>query len=379
METLKNLLLLSYAKRVLQTGSREQQRMEAYAATIAPRSLVVVVLTRHCDALPQLYKKDNLTVIGTQACTRIGMLIAAYSLMAGVVKEAPKMWLVSTQDPFETGFVGQRIARRFGVQHHVQLHGDQFGNPAWRNERPLNALKLWYGRRVLARACGIRVVSLRAKRALLSIGVPAAKITVLPIVADLEAFLAVGAARTYPHGTGKPVTILYVGRFSPEKNVPRIIDAFAVIARELPNVRLHLIGAGAEEALIRKKVAAHGLTPRVTLAPWTNDVPAAMRAADMLVLASLHEGYAMVLVEAMAAGLPIVTTDVGCVGELVVNGQHAIVAGTPRVSDLAPALLALARDPDMRMRYGKAAHTAAQCFHQSSAAYVESWKASFCL
>ncbi len=378
METLKNILLLSYAKRALQTGSREQQRMEAYAASRAPHQLVVLVLTRRRDALPEQYKKDNLTIVGTNTRTRLGMLAAAYSLMAGIVKAAPAAWLVSTQDPFETGFVGQCIARRFGVRHHVQLHGDQFENPAWRNERPLNALRLWYGRHVLAQACGIRVVSERAKRALLSVGVPAAKVTVLPIAADLEAFLAVGATRTYPHSAGEPVTILYVGRFSPEKNVPLIVDAFAAVARDLPNVHLHLVGAGAEEAQLRKKVAAYGLAPRVTITPWTNDVPAAMRAADMLVLASRHEGYAMVLVEAMAAGLPIVTTDVGCVGELVIGGQHAEVVDAPRVSDLAPALLALARDPGTRAKYGRAAHAAARRFHQSSAAYIESWKASFC-
>ena len=95
------------------------------------------------------------------------------------------------------------------------------------------------------------------------------------------------------------------------------------------------------------KVRVHGRVSAEALA-------ALFAAADALVLPSTHEGYGMVLAEALAAGLPIVATRVGAVPEVVRDGQEAVLVPPGDVAALAPAIDRLARDPAERERRGPA-------------------------
>ncbi len=167
----------------------------------------------------------------------------------------------------------------------------------------------------------IRVVSERIKQSLVVRGIHAEKITVLPIRPELEAFLKMEhTVRENP-----PYTFLYVGRLASEKDIPRIVEAFAVVHKKNPDVRLRIVGEGPEKKRIEKLIQRLGCIGVITIAPWTEDIPREMVQADIFLLASRHEAYALTLIEAMAVGLPIVTTDVGCVGEVMRDGVHGLV------------------------------------------------------
>ena len=110
-------------------------------------------------------------------------------------------------------------------------------------------------------------------------------------------------------------TILCVARFTPQKNHAVLLGAMARLARARPEARLLLIGEGPEEDRMRRRTARLGLAGRVRFLGRRDDVPALMAAADLLVLPSAFEGLPLVVLEAMAAGLPVVASRIGGVVE----------------------------------------------------------------
>jgi glycosyltransferase involved in cell wall biosynthesis len=116
-----------------------------------------------------------------------------------------------------------------------------------------------------------------------------------------------------------------VARVEPQKNplfMPKLL------ARLPPNVRLVWIGDGSLREALRDSAAAHGVADRLILPGWQHNARASMGAFDLFVLPSLYEGFPFAILEAMAAGLPCVVSDVDGVGEAVVDGQTGYVCPT---------------------------------------------------
>ena len=115
-----------------------------------------------------------------------------------------------------------------------------------------------------------------------------------------------------PHGTadGTSRRFLAVGRFSHRhKGFDLLIKAFHRFAQHNQEWTLDIVGEGPEEPLYRQLIADYGLQGRVTLHPFTTDIQAYYSAAQIYVLSSRWEGFGLVLVEAMAHGLPVVSSD----------------------------------------------------------------------
>jgi glycosyltransferase involved in cell wall biosynthesis len=203
------------------------------------------------------------------------------------------------------------------------------------------------------------------------------RLTVLPIVTSLEAFQTASPRPLWPDQN--KVTIIAVARFSREKNLPLLINAFKQVHQQQPQSQLILVGEGSEETSLRAQVAR--LWPSaapVLFYPWQADIASVMKAADIFALTSDYEGYAMVLGEAMAAGLAIVTTDVGCVGELCLPDKEALVVPPRDEAALVAALTRLVADADLRQRLSTAGLTTASTLATSDEAYanriVELWR-----
>lgn len=343
-----SIIAIGYAKRILDKNSREYRRMQEYAERLGEYH--VIVFTRRRDNLPVTLREGNLYVYGTNARTRLGMLYSAYRIGRKIIRDNVKpSWVVSSQDPFETSLVGRALARPPYVHHHVQIHGDVF-NPHSYKESWLQRLRLMYGRYVVQRTAMVRVVSNRIKQSLVVIGVSPTVITVLPIQSDIQSFLQVGEQRVYD--VAQPIRFLYVGRLASEKNLLLLIDAFADVAKKYPIATLALVGEGAEKSAIQTQIANHQLESQITLQGWTNDVGEVMSGADVFCLPSNHEGWAMVLVEAAAAGLAVVTTDVGCAGECVVDGESGKVVPVGDVFAFAQALEMYCAAPELVAQHG---------------------------
>lgn len=354
-KSLLNVVTIGYAKRALEVGARERKRMSQYASVVG--ELHIIVFTRDTEGYPAEQKEGNLFLYATNTKTRLGMLWQAYQIGLQIINTNNNQWVVSSQDPFETSIVGRAIAMCHRAHHHVQVHGDVFNVLSYKASL-IQRIRVIYGRYVIRRSECIRVVSERIKDSLIKYGVSAAKITVLPIQSDLTLFLDVGKKREYI--VDKPLQFLYVGRFSSEKNISLLITAFAKVVTQFPEVRLTLLGDGPERRNLECLITSLHVEKQVTISSWRDDVPAVMMEHDVLCLSSDHEGWAMVLLEAAAAGLPVITTDVGCVGECVHDGQHGLVIGVGKEAEFVVALKKYVETPGLVKAHGQAGHVLAK-------------------
>ena len=157
------------------------------------------------------------------------------------------------------------------------------------------------------------------------------------------------------HGIETHATIVtHVGRFAPPKNHALLIEAFARVRTSAP-LYLLLVGGGELENTVREQVAALGLESRVCFLGIRADVADILRASDAFVLSSRWEGNPMSVMEAMAAGLPVVSTAVGGVPELVRDGETGLLVSSEDTGALAQAIQALVDNPARRQAMGVAA------------------------
>ena len=145
-----------------------------------------------------------------------------------------------------------------------------------------------------------------------------------------------GPATGDVRSAGEAARLLVLGRLSPEKGVDVLIQALA--RRAAGAARLTVVGDGPERRRLEQLTADLGLSARVEFVGYRDDVGPFLRAADALVMPSHREGLPLTLVEALAAGLPVVASDVGGVGELVRDGDNGRLVPPGDVAALAGAL-----------------------------------------
>jgi glycosyltransferase involved in cell wall biosynthesis len=153
-------------------------------------------------------------------------------------------------------------------------------------------------------------------------------------------------------GPAEPV-IIQVARLDELKDHQTAIRCFARVAREAPGARLVLAGDGPEEADIRAMVKQLGLVQSVLFLGLRKDVARLLQAADLFLLSSISEGIPLAMIEAMCAGLPVVSTLVGGTGEVVREGKTGLLAPARDDAALAQAVLRLHRDPGLRRLMGE--------------------------
>jgi glycosyltransferase involved in cell wall biosynthesis len=168
--------------------------------------------------------------------------------------------------------------------------------------------------------------------------------------------------------------IVSVARLEPQKNPLRLIEAFAEASASAP---AHLLMAGEGSLLdaCRSAAARAGIAGRVRFLGPRQDIPELLAACDLFALASDWEGAPVALIEAMAAGLPVVATAVGGVPDLVADEAGGVLVPPGDTAALALALAALARDPVRRRQMGEAARRRAALFE--ARAMIDSYAALF--
>lgn len=145
-----------------------------------------------------------------------------------------------------------------------------------------------------------------------------------------------------------------VGRLHEAKGLEAAVGAVPAIVAGEPRFRLVLVGAGPLEEALSLRVSEEGLTDRVTFAGRRDDVPDILTAADLLILPSESETAPLTVLEAMAAGLPVIATDVGGVGEAVQDGVTGLLIEPRNPRAIAEAVLSIAALPDGGAAMGRA-------------------------
>ena len=143
-------------------------------------------------------------------------------------------------------------------------------------------------------------------------------------------------------------------RLTKEKNISMAIKAFGSAKRQAPsaeNPLLLIVGDGPKKQNLMLQASSFKLQENVKFEPWTNDLGSYYKTADLCLLTSNYEGYGRTVVEAMAAGLPVVMTEVGLAGELLIDDLDGKVVPVGDEKALAAAILELKENPAKREEY----------------------------
>ncbi len=188
-------------------------------------------------------------------------------------------------------------------------------------------------------------------------GLPARRVGVIYNGVDLAAFSPAApdrAAIRREMGVGPDdLLILQVARLDALKDHATAIRTLARVVRRRADAKLVLVGEGPEESTIRGLARREGVEDNVRLLGLRTDVARLVPAADLFLLTSVSEGIPVTLIEAMAAGIPVVSTRVGGVGEVVADGSTGLLAPSGDDCALAEHVLRLAGDPALRARMGE--------------------------
>jgi glycosyltransferase involved in cell wall biosynthesis len=161
------------------------------------------------------------------------------------------------------------------------------------------------------------------------------------------------AARAHFQWSQEEFLIGIVARLASSKGHRCLLQAFALFRRDRPSARLLIVGDGVMRETIRTLASDLGIADAVSLLGERPDVPVILAALDLFVLPSEHEGMPVTVLEAMAAGLPVVASTVGGIPQVVVNGQTGILIPPRDPARLAQVMLELAGDPESRQRMGE--------------------------
>lgn len=166
------------------------------------------------------------------------------------------------------------------------------------------------------------------------------------------------------------IVFLAAGRLVRQKGFDLLIDAFARVAVQEPSAVLLIAGEGEEQQSLELKITKLGLRARLRLLGVLEDLGPTIAIADAFILSSRHEGLPLVLLEALAAGLPIVATRVGDI-ETVVDGESALLVEASQIDMLSAAIGRIVSDKDLRLRLAEGALKANRAYTDVAAFAAE--------
>jgi glycosyltransferase involved in cell wall biosynthesis len=280
--------------------------------------------------------------------------------------------LVIAQDVLFIGFLGYVIALRHGARLITQVHGDYLDNPRWLTERKGNYLRNAIGKFVLRHSDGVRCVSKKIVDDLHDrLQVPAEKMLSAPIGTDLSMFTPEGERADI----GAPY-VLFVGRLLPEKSPFLFGEVLIPLMKERADLHAVFAGDGPLRVELETQFVHAGFGERVHFLGHVGgaDLAKYYRAARVMLHTAAWEGWGMPMVEALACGCPVVTTDTGCAGEAVVDGVNGIVVPIDDVALLRQATAALLTDDQLYAKLHLAGpDAAAEWSFEALSKRIRSW------
>jgi glycosyltransferase involved in cell wall biosynthesis len=280
-------------------------------------------------------------------------LFKAGACYRGMVKKG-NYDLVHAFFGFPTGWLCYRTARR--VPYIISLRGSDVPGANARLQLEYKVLGPTVFKPIWRKASALVACSEGLKARALEF-LPSADIGVIPNGVDLEQFHPAQA----PAESG-PLRLLTVGRLSGTKRLPLLVEAVQLLCRRGGQARLTIVGGGGLESELRHLLGEKGLRDQVTLTGRRegDDMPEIYRQHDVYISASMQEGMSNAMLEAMASGLPIVTTRCEGVDELIAN--NGVVVEEPTGAAMAEAVQGLIDKPQTRKAMSLAARKKAEGF-----------------
>jgi glycosyltransferase involved in cell wall biosynthesis len=218
-----------------------------------------------------------------------------------------------------------------------------------------SAMSRWKYRQVACFICASEAI----RRMLVSDGVPEAQTVTVHEGIDVERGRAAPAAKLHeelflPHQA--PV-VGNVAALVPHKGQRHLVEAAGLVVRQVPDARFVIAGEGELRPALERQIKDHRLEKHVLLAGFRPDVLSLHKAFDLFVMSSITEGLGTSLLDAMAAGKPIVATSAGGIPEVVTDGVNGFLVPPRDHHAMAAAIVRLLKDPALRQRMGDAGYS----------------------
>jgi glycosyltransferase involved in cell wall biosynthesis len=268
--------------------------------------------------------------------------------------------VITVQDQYFLGLMAYLLAKKYKIGLNIQIHGFEkfFG------------VRKWISQSLIPRANSIRVVSQRLKNLLIKdFGVREEKITVVPIYAEISNDVSRIPASNHSGESGNLASagknkdkfvFLTVGRLVPVKNIGLQIEAMKEVVKKYPQAELWIVGDGPEMNNLKLKIknfspkADQSLTEKlenkVSLLGWQENVGNYYKRADAFLLTSNSEGWGIAVIEAASYGLPIIMTNVGLAGEVIVNNESGLVIPVGDKEALITAMIKIIENKELRSK-----------------------------
>ena len=338
------ILSLSLDTHVIKPESVVASRIRSYGEAVDLYTVIVPT-----EVSTKVVLSDKVQIYGVSGFTKLGTFFNVFFCARSLLRKH-KYGVITTQDGYFLGVLGVLLSWLYDCGLEVQSHGIEKDTVVRRN----------LARFVYAQADVVKTVSTRLKNILTRrYKVSLDKIVVIPVFVDVSPLgLSSSGQHTQPKAKndtfknkyGQYINICSVSRLVPVKNIQLQLVVLKKLVHTYPHVHLHIVGDGVEKSSLLNIVHTLGLERYVTFHGRLlgTDLGALYNGCDIFVHTANSEGYGMVLIEALHAGLPIVTTDVGCVGEIIHNEKNALVVPLGDTEAFANSLETLIRDSKLR-------------------------------
>lgn len=227
-------------------------------------------------------------------------------------------------------------------------------------QAPLRALFWLYDKLLFTRLHAVITVSQRIRDRIVQLKVlPDAKAIAIPNGINTAPFAANPAQRQALRAqlglADNAPAIITVARLVWFKGLDNLIAAMAPVLQQHPTASCWIVGDGPLKSALQQQAEALGIAKNLHFLGERNDIPALLNAMDVFVLPSVSEGMPITLLEAMAAGKPLVATDVGGVGEMFQSGESGLLVPPRNPQALAQALIQLLNNAPLRNQMAQAA------------------------
>lgn len=351
-----NLLLIGSDPSLLVESSAARTRLRSYADEVKRSGGTLHILLRAAQTTE--ITDGPLTLHGV----RTGKISMIWTLprVARQLILAEHIDVVSAQDPFEHGWIAMKAIQGTQAKLHIQIHtdflspwftrGHMYHSP--RVHMPfLNRVRILLARKVLPHADGIRAVSERVKSSVMrTYGNSTVVPSVIPIAVSADIPEAVPLP---PHNF--TFALIAVGRLEPEKRFEDVIAAVDRLQNAYPALGAFIVGEGRERSKLERMIREKDLEGKIILLGARADARGLMRSAQAFVQTSAYEGYGLTLIEAALARVPIVTSDVGIVGEVFIGYEHVLCAPVADPTNFAAHIAWLIEDHEARQELVMAA------------------------
>jgi glycosyltransferase involved in cell wall biosynthesis len=192
---------------------------------------------------------------------------------------------------------------------------------------------------------------------LITDGVPRTKITIVHEGVDVDRLAHLPAANVHAEfylPTGAPI-VMNVAALAPHKGQHHLIDAAALVVREVPDVRFVIVGSGELREALEKHVKDKHLERHVLIAGFRADALELTKGCDVFAVSSINDGLCMALIDAMAMGKPAVATAAGGIPEVMIDGETGYMVPPRDHRAMADRIVFLLKHAEARHAMGQAA------------------------